>query len=109
MHEMSIVQSVVAMVREKAGGRRVRRLTLEIGKISGVLPDAIEFCFELCCRDTVLEGAQLEIREIAGRARCRMCGVEFPLEQPYGHCPCGSVHFEYVAGDRMLLKEMEID
>ena len=45
MHELGISRNIVAIVGDAAKGRRVRRVTLEIGKLSGVMADAIVFCF----------------------------------------------------------------
>ena len=47
MHELSITRNVVAIVSDCAQGRRVRRVTLEVGKLSGVMTDAIAFCLAL--------------------------------------------------------------
>lgn len=108
MHELSITQDIVALVDERAAGKRVLRVCLEIGKISAIMPDAIAFCFDLCCRGTALEGARLEIREIPGRGRCRDCGRELELEQPFGLCTCGSHDLEITAGNGMRVKEMGV-
>tara|TARA_A100001015_G_scaffold307351_1_gene403085 strand:- start:899 stop:1036 length:138 start_codon:yes stop_codon:yes gene_type:complete len=45
MHELSITQNLVAIVEGHAQGQPVKRVTLEIGKLSGVMADAIHFCF----------------------------------------------------------------
>ena len=66
MHELGISRNIVAIVGEAANGRRVRRITLEIGKLSGVMPHAVEFCFDLAAEDTKAAGAILDIRETAG-------------------------------------------
>jgi len=108
MHELGITRNIVAIVREHAGEGRVTRVTLEIGKLSAVMPDAIRFCFDICSKDTPLEGAELEIREIDGRGRCQTCGEELELLQPFGRCACGSNHVECIAGDEMNIKEMEV-
>ena len=50
------------------------------------MPDAIRFCFDICCRGTLLEGANLEIIEVPGLGRCRQCEIEIPLTQPFGIC-----------------------
>jgi hydrogenase nickel incorporation protein HypA/HybF len=42
------------------------RVRLEIGRLSSVMPEAIRFCFDVCARGTALEGAELEIVELAG-------------------------------------------
>ena len=66
MHELGISRNIVAIVAEAAKGRRVRRVTVEVGKLSGVMPHAIAFCFDAVTQGTVVEGAALEIRESAG-------------------------------------------
>ena len=52
MHELGIAQEVVALVTERAGGARVTRVVLEIGKLAAVLPDAVRFCIDLCGEGT---------------------------------------------------------
>jgi hydrogenase nickel incorporation protein HypA/HybF len=66
MHELSIARNIVAIVAEAAGSRPVRRVTLEIGRFSCVLPESLEFCFDAVARGTALEGAVLEIRRLDG-------------------------------------------
>ena len=84
MHELGIAQEIIAIVAEHAGDARVTRVVLEIGRHALILPDSIRFCFDLCSEGTVAQGAQLEIREIPGRARCRDCGADVTLDQPFG-------------------------
>ena len=66
MHELSITQNLVAIVEEHAQGQHVQRVTFAIGKLSGVMADAIRFCFEACTKNTLLAGARLEILEPEG-------------------------------------------
>ncbi len=108
MHELSITQDIVELVSGRAGGRKVTRVALEIGQVSSIVPDAIRFCFDSCCKGTRVEGAELEIEEIPGRARCQDCGSEFELEQPFGMCACGSWRIKLIAGDQLRVKEMEV-
>jgi hydrogenase nickel incorporation protein HypA/HybF len=109
MHELGITQSIIDIAIEYAQGAKVRRVTLEIGKLTAVLPTAIEFCFDACCRGTVLEGAILEIIEKPGLARCRQCGKQVPVELPFGVCDCGSVNLELLQGQELQLKELETE
>ena len=108
MHEMAITQSVVDAVSERIGPERVARVVLEIGRLSGVVPDALRFCFEICAKDTTLEGAALEIREIAGRGHCAACGADVALDFPAGVCACGSPELAIVAGRELRIKEVEV-
>lgn len=94
MHELAITQSVVDTVCEHAAGTRVHSVTVEVGALCAVVPDAMQFCFELAAEGTVAEGARLEIHIVPGTARCRSCGVEFGLADLILLCPCGSADVE---------------
>lgn len=110
MHEMSITQGIVDLCLEKGGGRRVLSVIVEIGELSGVVPDAVEFCFEACCRGTAAEGACLEIRRIPGRGSCTACGAEFPRAEIFAPCPsCGSYAVATVAGEELRVVELEVE
>lgn len=109
MHELGITRSVVAICAEQAQGARVTRVTLEVGQLAAVMPDALRFCFEICARDTLVEGAELEIIDLPGRGRCRDCGEEVELEQLFGRCACGSCNLELIAGQELRIRQMEIE
>ncbi len=109
MHEFGIARNIVAIVCERAGAMPVKRVTLEVGALSGVMADAIAFCFPIVAEGTACAGACLEIRTIAGRARCRTCSTEFPLARLGAPCPCGSHDAERIGGDELNVKEMELE
>lgn len=110
MHEMSIAQGIIDLCLEHAGGRRIRSLDVEIGELSSVVPEAIEFCFEACSRETLLEGARLKIIRIPGSGQCQECGGETPLTELYGSCgQCGSSRVTIVAGEELRVREIEVD
>jgi hydrogenase nickel incorporation protein HypA/HybF len=110
MHELSITQGVVDICESNSAGRRVISVTLEIGELSGVVPDAVEFCFEACTRDTSLEGAKLIIDRVPARGRCDDCSAEFPVKAYYEPCPvCGSFRVALISGEELRVKELEVD
>jgi hydrogenase nickel incorporation protein HypA/HybF len=109
MHELGITRNVIAIVSDAADGRPVRKVTLEIGKLSGVMADAIAFCFDAVAKGTPLEGAKLDIREIDGRGRCSVCGMEFAMPALYTPCPCGSRSFTRLCGEELRVKTMELE
>lgn len=108
MHELGITQSIVEIASENAQGARVQRVTLEIGRLSAILPDAIRFCFDLCAAGTAVEGAELEIVDVQGRGRCRDCGREQAMDDWLARCACGSCGLECVAGEELKIKELEV-
>ncbi len=113
MHELGITQSIVEIAERTAREQhaaKVLSVTVEVGSLSGVVPEALDFCFEACSNGTLLEGAQLLIERIAACARCLDCGREFPLDQLLACCPvCDSAACELLAGEELRIKEMEID
>jgi hydrogenase nickel incorporation protein HypA/HybF len=109
MHEMGITQSIVAIVAEQAAGRKVTRVTLEIGKLAAIMPDAIRFCFDIVAKDSALDGAALDIIEVPGRARCLDCGSDVLLTAIFGRCNCGSNRLERISGEELNIKSMEVE
>lgn len=108
MHELSITQSVVTTVSERMPDATVRRIRLEIGRLSGVVADSVRFCWDMVAEGTPLDGAVLEIIESSGRARCRSCGEEFEVNDLLALCDCGSADLELLAGQELLIKEVEV-
>jgi hydrogenase nickel incorporation protein HypA/HybF len=66
MHELALTREIVDIVCKAANDRRVHKVTLEIGRLSCVMPESIEFCFDVVARGTLAEGAHLEIRQTDG-------------------------------------------
>jgi hydrogenase nickel incorporation protein HypA/HybF len=108
MHELSITQGVVEQVSERMGDAKIARVALEIGKLSGVVCDAVRFCFDVCAQGTTLEGARLEIIETGGRARCRQCDARFDVDDLFALCRCGSADLELLAGQELKIREVEL-
>lgn len=108
MHEMAITASVVHAVCEHAGTRRVHSVRLQVGALCGVVPESMEFCFELATEGTVADGARLDLDMQPGRARCRTCGTEFTLPDLILLCGCGSADIDVLAGRDLKILSMEV-
>lgn len=112
MHELSLVQSIIDSCTECAGGARVRRVTLEVGALSCVMPEALHFCFAALTdgTGTLLEGAELEILRRPGHSRCRDCGRDIELHTLLDRCSCGSGNTTPPeGGDQLRIQSMEIE
>ena len=109
MHELGITQNIVSIVTEHAGAKPVRRIRIEIGQLSAIMPEAIRFCFDVVAKGTVVEGAKLEIIEIPGKARCKSCGEAVELNSLIAICSCGSRDLERLSGEELNIKEMELE
>lgn len=108
MHELAITESVVAAVTEHVGAARVIRVQLLIGKLSGVVPDAVRFCFDVCAQGTRLDGARLDIVEVPGTAQCRDCRADVELHDAIALCGCGSANLQVLGGQELRITEVEV-
>ena len=93
---------------EAAAGREVVVITVEVGKFSGVLADALRFCFEAVAKGTAAEGARLDLRETEGWVRCKKCGAEFVAPAMFTPCACGSREVQWLRGLELNIKSMEL-
>jgi len=110
MHELALTRSIIEACSGRARGARVLRVTVEVGKLTCVMPEALRFCFGACIGGTELEGAELEIINTAGRARCGDCGRDVVLDDLLATSDCGSVNLTgHQGGDRLSVRSMEID
>jgi hydrogenase nickel incorporation protein HypA/HybF len=113
MHEMSLIESVVAIVedeRRKQPFSRVRVIRLAIGALGHTEPDALRFCFEAATHGTIADGARLEIDTIAGEGWCPRCCQTVPLKERFAACPsCGDAQVQMTAGGDLRVSDMEVE
>lgn len=113
MHEFSLTLNLVEIAENharQAGASAIKSISVKIGMLSGVIPDAIEFAFDACIRGTLAEGASLEIIDVPAIGQCRQCSEKCPMESLLEACPkCGSFALDILQGQEMALTEMEID
>jgi hydrogenase nickel incorporation protein HypA/HybF len=109
MHELSITCSIVELVANTAKGRKVHRVTVEIGQLSGVMPDSIALWFPEVARGTEVENASLDICEVAAIASCEACGAQFPTPSLFTPCSCGSYRFTRLKGEELNVKSIELE
>lgn len=112
MHELALCQSVVDVMREQArvhGFERVTSVRLEIGALSCISREAVEFCFAAVARDTLADGAVLQVIRLPGRAWCLDCETAVAIGERHDACPyCGGYRMQIVRGEEMRIKDLEV-
>lgn len=112
MHELSLMQGVIGLIeaaQRQDGFSRVTAVTLAIGALSHVEPQALRFGFESAARGTLADGAALNVETVPGTAYCFDCAAEVALESRASVCPvCGRSKLLVTAGDEMRLKHVEV-
>jgi hydrogenase nickel incorporation protein HypA/HybF len=113
MHELSIAMSIVEGVCEEAQARGLEGVTavhLKLGALSGVLKDALLFCYEAACQDTELEGSRLVIQEVPVTLFCPACQCERGAVAPQElRClVCGELSAEVLHGKELQVVALEV-
>ncbi|MFP4229266.1 MAG: hydrogenase maturation nickel metallochaperone HypA [Salinivenus sp.] len=113
MHELSIATNIVRIAEREAknaGATDIRGIRLEIGALSGVVRDALEFAFDVAAKDSMLEGAELTIDEVPVVVFCADCDAEHELPSPPRfRCPgCGTRTGDIRQGRDLDIASLEI-
>jgi len=113
MHELSIAKSIVDLVLleiEQRNLPQVQTIVLRVGALSGVVPEALQFSFEVIIKDTPLANTKLKIEEIPIQGKCEICGNEFTVESFVFACPiCHSGQTEVTHGEELDIAYLEVE
>ena len=113
MHELSIAQNIIEIVAEyaeKMNAHRVTEVLIDVGAVSGVIPETLEFAWDLSVKNTIAEGAILKINFIEPKAVCLDCKKEFKLDDIFTICTyCNSTNYDIVLGKELKVKSIKIE
>jgi hydrogenase nickel incorporation protein HypA/HybF len=109
VHELSVCEAIVGTAVQRAGGRAVTEVTVRIGHLRQVVPDALQFGWEMLTGDTELKGSRLVIEQIPAKVACRVCQCETTLDVPILMCgACESFDVSLLSGEEFLLVSLEV-
>ncbi len=112
MHEMSLCEGIVQILEAEAQKQDytvVKTVFLEVGKLAGVEIEALEFCYDVVCKNSIAAGSRLKIIPLAGQAWCMRCAAAFEIESRHSACPtCGSYQLQVTGGDALRIRELEV-
>lgn len=122
MHEMSVTQAMLNMALEYANGHRITDIYLQVGRMSLIVPESVEFYFEYLSKGTLAEGATLHFEIQPIEMTCTDCGRQANLsdlmdEQPRAimvqalarGCQCGSKNLRVTGGTDFNMISLEVD
>ena len=99
MHELGIVFHIIRTVEDVARQNdvtRIRRVTLQLGEVSGVVESYLQDCWKGAAAKSALWPV------------CEYCGQQYPPVQCGRTCPhCQSPRTHLLQGHEMLIKEIE--
>ncbi len=119
MHEMSIAQNLLALIKEEMEKNQVTRLyrvKIKAGEFNSIVHESLIFSFKALTEKTPFQGAELVIETIPAKLRCCHCQTEFVPELKetvfcLAPCPeCGQdIGHQLIQGDELFIDYIEAD
>jgi hydrogenase nickel incorporation protein HypA/HybF len=112
MHELSLISNLFEILEEKArekNARSITRVKLQVGLLSGAVPDLLKSAFDIYKKDTLASEAEMEIVEVPLLVRCLECGADTSGDDIIIRCgSCGSPNLKTIAGAELVLEKLEL-
>ncbi|MFO7791513.1 MAG: hydrogenase maturation nickel metallochaperone HypA [Candidatus Saliniplasma sp.] len=103
MHEYSVMKQLVSALLDELKDKdvkKVKEVRVEIGELTFLGEQQLNFAFEVLSKDSILEGSELKVKMKDAEVRCNQCGYEggvsysndpgFHFNIPVISCPdCG--------------------
>jgi hydrogenase nickel incorporation protein HypA/HybF len=113
MHEYSITESLLSLALEKAReakAKKITRINLVLGELSGVVGECVRQYLEVLGKDTIANGAALSFETKPTTLRCRRCDKVFSPADHKWACPdCGELSIEIVSGRECYMESIEVE
>ena len=113
MHELSIAQDILAIIRQNVPQeelKNIQSVNVKIGEMAGVVPDSLEFCFQAMVSGTEMEDSKLVIEKIPFVLVCSTCGKTSTNEFGIKICShCSSPDTNVISGLEMQVVDIELN
>lgn len=110
MHELSLCESIRAIVDRAREGRPVQSVQVRLGQLRQVVPDTLEACWTMLTESGPLAGSSLQIEQVPVVVDCRACGQRSTVEELLllACSSCGSGEVSLVSGEEFLVVSLEL-
>lgn len=110
MHEASIVLDLLSVVAGQAGLKaRVLEVHVDIGRLTGVSPDALSFYFDALRDDALGPQARLDVRLTPLRGTCAACRAPVELDELTWACPACGGALSFENGSELTLRRLVVE
>jgi hydrogenase nickel incorporation protein HypA/HybF len=113
MHELSVTENIIRIAKEEAekhNAVKVKEIRIKVGELSGLIPECIQFYFDIASEGTIAEGAVIKIEKIRISTRCNDCGFEEVLPSRRFNCSkCESFNIKIIGGNEFLIDSLEVE
>lgn len=113
MHELSITEQILSIILkevEKHNVKRVNTIKLKMGEMSDILPEYINYYFNIISKGTAAEGALIQVQRLPIVVLCCECGRSSRIDIRSFRCPiCKSQSLKITSGNEFYIDSMEAD
>ena len=110
MHELALAEGILEVVLDVAQDRPVKRVHLHVGALHAVVPESLQFSFQVAAQDTPAAAAALSIDQVHAVFQCNQCGEVTNIKTPPYNCrSCGSSDVAISAGDELVVDAVELE
>jgi len=110
---MSVAQNIIEIVRDHVSQdeeKKVIKIRLKVGELSGIVPDSLLFCFDILKNGSALKNVSVEIERVPITALCRSCNKTSRLEYGVFFClNCHGSDIELLTGKELNIVDIELD
>lgn len=121
LHEYSVASQIVRNVLEEAKkhrAKKVKEVSLVIGRLTFLGLEQIRFAYETLTRGTIMEGSNLLVKECEGIVECKSCkfkgavkyedNLKYHISTPMMQCSkCGGP-VKIVRGKECIVKRVRL-
>jgi hydrogenase nickel incorporation protein HypA/HybF len=110
MHELSIAKNIIEIVEENITANDnclVESVEIEVGKMSGVVKDALDFAMEELKINSVLQHTKFNYIEVETLFKCNSCLKTFNSNSNFDPCPeCGYPFMDIIEGKDLIVRKI---
>ena len=113
MHEYNITEEILSLALAKAAeakARRITRINLVLGELSGVVGECVQQYLEILGKGTIADKVVLSFEMKPTILKCRQCGREFSPVDHNWVCPdCHEANVLIISGRECDLESIEVE
>ena len=113
MHELTVTKSILSIVLQKAHEVKARKITkvdLRVGRLTGYVPECIQLQFDILSRNTAAAGADLSFNQPPAQLHCRKCSIDFTSDSFDLICPnCHNLEIDILSGRELYVESIEVE
>jgi hydrogenase nickel incorporation protein HypA/HybF len=114
MHELSVALRIVQALDEELAGEpddlKISTVALQVGTLTGLIPEALEFSWDMATEGSLLQGSKLDIQIVNAMGYCQGCQSKQTLTNLQSmRCPiCREPITQIIGGNEMEILTVEV-